>query len=96
MARPTKYEKALEEDRRAKISISRHLKQLTDIQEKLQDNYENMSTAQVGALRLQSDISLKLLGKRLPDLKAVDMDVEGDLEHDHNINVTFPDVSSTE
>lgn len=72
MARPTKYEKAKEKDRRAKISITRHLKQLSEIQVKLEDNYENMSTAQVGSLRLRADISLALLKKRLPDLKATE------------------------
>ncbi len=72
MARPTKYEKAREQDRRDKISISKHLKQLSEIQVKLEDNYENMSTAQVGSLRLRADISLALLKKRMPDLKATE------------------------
>jgi len=72
MSRPTKYEKAREKDRRDKISITQHLKQLSEIQVKLEDNYENMSTAQVGSLRLRADISLALLKKRLPDLKATE------------------------
>lgn len=97
MARPTKYEKVREQDRRDKISISKHLKQLSDIQEQLEENYDHISTAQIGALRLRSDISLNLLKKRLPDLKASDdtLTLEGDL----NINkvmVRFEDGSDSE
>ena len=72
MARPTTYSKALEEDRRAKISITKHLKKLTDIQEELENNSSELGAARVGALRLRADMSLALLKKRLPDLKAVE------------------------
>lgn len=80
MARPTRYEKALEEDRRAKISITKQLNQLADIQENLESNWQNLDNAKVGALRLRSDIALKLLAKRMPDLKAIDVDLDVDGE----------------
>ena len=72
MGRPTTYSKTLEEDRRAKISITKQLKKLTDIQEELENNSSELGAARVGALRLCADISLALLKKRLPDLKAVE------------------------
>ena len=92
MGWPTKYEKAREEDRRAKISITRHLNQLSDIQKELEENWRDMGTAQVGALRLRSDISMNLLKKRLPDLKQSDdtLTVDGDVNQ--NITVTVPDL----
>jgi len=68
--RKTDYEKVREKDRREKISITRCLKKLFDIEEELEKNGEDMN---VPALRLRHDISISLLKKRLPDLKATEI-----------------------
>ena len=76
MGRKTNYEKVREQDRRDKISITKHLNQLTDIQAKLENNGEDLgkdSGPYISSLRLRADISLALLKKRLPDLKAVEL-----------------------
>ena len=69
MADRTRYQKIREEDRRLKISITRHLQQLDEIQKELKDDNGALN---VSALRLRADISLNLLKKRLPDLKAIE------------------------
>ena len=80
MGRKTDYEKVREQDRRDKISITRCLKQLSEIEKELKKNSDEMN---VPALRLRADISLNLLKKRMPDLKA--MELIGELTH------RFPD-----
>ena len=75
IGRKTNYESVREEDRRAKISIVRCLKKLSDIEEELEKNGEGLGPGAgpyIGSLRLRADIALKLLNKRLPDLKAVE------------------------
>ena len=78
------YRQALEKDRRDKISITRCLTHLTEIEEEVRglcrpikgENGELMpriSAAHIGALRLRADINMALLKKRLPDLKAVEL-----------------------
>ena len=70
MARPTKYAKAREQDRRDKISITRCLNKLFDIEKELEENQSEMN---VPALRLRADISVNLLKKRMPDLKMTEL-----------------------
>jgi len=80
MAGKTTYQRVREEDRRAKISIAKHLKKLFDIQEKLENDDGELN---VPALRLSADISLRLLQKRLPDLKAVEF--SGEVKQVHSV-----------
>ena len=80
MSRPETYRKIREQDRRDKISISKHLRKLSDIQEELQNKPDDIN---VSALRLSADISLSLLKKRLPDLKAIEHSGSiGDKQHE--------------
>ena len=72
--RKTDYAKVREQDRRDKISITRCLNKLTDIEKELETNGDDLN---VPALRLRADISMNLLKKRLPDLKAVDHTSDG-------------------
>ncbi len=41
----------------------------------------DVPNGRIGALRLSADISLRLLNKRMPDLKAIE--VKGKIEHTH-------------
>ena len=91
MARKTTYQKVREEDRRAKISISRHLKKLFDIQKELENNADDVN---VPALRLSADISLRLLQKRLPDLKAIEH--TGEVNQIHSVINAEPEKSVDE
>lgn len=91
MARKTTYQKVREEDRRAKISIAQHLKKLIDIQKKLENNDEDLN---VPALRLSAEISLNLLKKRLPDLKAIEH--TGEVNQIHSVINAQPEQSVDE
>jgi len=91
MARPSHYQKAREQDRRDKISITKHLSKLIDIQKKLEENPDDLN---VPALRLSADISLNLLKKRLPDLKAIE--VTGELNHQHSVINAQPELEVDE
>lgn len=64
-----RYQKVREEDRRAKISITRCLSKLFEIEKELEEDEKSLN---VPALRLRADISMNLLKKRLPDLKAIE------------------------
>jgi len=78
------YREIREKDRRDKISITKHLKKLVDIQgqiDVLLGRDTEIHNGRVGALRLSADISLRLLNKRLPDLKAIE--VKGKIQHTH-------------
>lgn len=90
MARPETYRAIREQDRRDKISITKHLNKLADIQKDIDELcaerweglfYEDgepanlrkaIDAGRIGAMRLNADISLRLLNKRLPDLKAIE------------------------
>ena len=83
------FRKELEKDRRDKISITRCLTQLYEVQDTLSEllapkeiiedgevvgHYVGrIDNGLVGALRLKSDIALALLKKRMPDLKQIEL-----------------------
>lgn len=55
---------------REKISVTKNLKNLSDIDAKLQS--PDLDGIAVSALRARADIAFKLLNKVLPDLRAVE------------------------
>ncbi len=91
MTRKTTYELVKEEDRRAKISITRQLNQLTDIVDELEKRGPKLGagdSSYIGAMRLRADIAMNLLKKRLPDLKAI--------EHSGNMSMSHRDMTQAD
>ena len=54
-----------------------HLQHVVDIAKKLNDGHLSLESSQIQALRASADIKLKLIGKYLPDLKAIEHTGEG-------------------
>ena len=81
------FKKEGERQRRDKISVSRCLGQLADIEDKLDEILSGDGGAVcsnvIGALRLKADISLKLLDKKLPSVKAID--ISGEVVHSNRL-----------
>lgn len=93
------------EEARAKIDITRRLTRLAKIEEKLDESRgpepKELSSNEIGALKLDADIQFRLLAKILPDLKQVDMTIfdeerppEEILSDIHELVRSHPEIAS--
>lgn len=57
---------------REQLSKGKHVDHVIDIANKLNDQHLNLEATHISALRAAADIKLKLIGKYIPDLKAVE------------------------
>jgi len=73
-----KNRKVRQEALREQLSAQGHVQHVIDIANKLTDQYINLETSQIQALRAAADIKLKLIGKYLPDLKAMELSNDPD------------------
>ena len=71
-----KRRKANKDAMREKIGVTKRVKRLDEI-----CNLLHSEDANVPALKAEADIQFKLLGKVLPDLRAVEL--SGEVQHDH-------------
>lgn len=64
---------------RDQLSNQGHLQHVIDIIDKIQDQSETIQSQELSALKVVIDTKVKLIGKYLPDLKAVEVTgAEGD------------------
>jgi hypothetical protein len=68
-----KNRKVRQESLREQLAAGGHVQHVIDISKKLSDQYTDLESSQIQALRAAADIKLKLIGKYLPDLKATEI-----------------------
>lgn len=73
MSRPTKNKQARREALREELQAREYLRQLQEVDDSLSSNWRVLTSEQVAALRLRTDINFKRLAKVLPDLKAIEL-----------------------
>ena len=69
----TKNKAIRQEALREQLTAGGHLQHVIDIASKLSSGYLELESSNIAALKAAADIKLKLIGKYLPDLKAVEM-----------------------
>jgi len=62
---------------REQLSKGKHVQHVIEIAKKLQEQHLDLESSAIQALRASADIKLKLIGKYLPDLKAIEHTGEG-------------------
>lgn len=72
MARPDKNKQRRRDNLREELQAREYLRQLQEIDKELCDNWKQMKSDSVAALRLRADINFKRLAKVLPDIKAIE------------------------
>lgn len=83
---PNKDTIKLREDLRTKLMDERHEERASEAARILMNEYQSLNPGQIAALKGAADISVKLLNKYLPDLKAVEM--TGEAGGDIKVNLT--------
>ena len=73
MARPDKNKQRRREALREELKAREYLRQLDQVNDQLTENWQVLSSEQVSALRLKTDLNFKRLSKVLPDLKAIEL-----------------------
>lgn len=68
-----KNKKVRQEALREQLSNGGHVQHVIDIAKKLNEQHLELESSQIQALRASADIKLKLIGKYLPDLKAMEL-----------------------
>lgn len=78
----SRNKKIRKEALRDQLSAQGHVQHVIDIAEKLHKGHLELESSAIQALRAAADIKLKLIGKYLPDLKAIEhsTDPENPLE----------------
>lgn len=76
----TDRRRAMREEVREKIQAAYHLNQIIEILDDVTLTAEDVPVA-----RLKIDGHFKLLGKVLPDLKATEVEVSGEITHEHAV-----------
>ena len=77
MARPDKNKQYRREALREELQAREYLRQIDQVNTDVSENWQILSSEQISALRLKSDINFKRLAKVLPDLKAVEISGDG-------------------
>ena len=67
-----KNKKIRQEALREQLSSQGHVQHVIDIAGQLQKHHKELESSAIQALRAAADIKLKLIGKYMPDLKAVE------------------------
>ena len=67
-----KNKKIRQEALREQLSNGKHVDHVIDIAKKLNEQHLKLESSAIQALRAAADIKLKLIGKYMPDLKAVE------------------------
>ena len=77
MGRPDKNKQRRRENLREELKAREYLRQLDEVAGDVSENWRTLSSEQVSALRLKSDLNFKRLAKVLPDLKAIELSGDG-------------------
>ena len=76
MARPTKNKQARREALREELQAREYLRQIDQVNTDVTEHWQTLSSEQIAALRLKTDINFKRLAKVLQDLKAIELSGE--------------------
>lgn len=77
MGRPDKNKQRRREALREELKAREYLRQIDQVNDDVTEHWRNLSSEQVSALRLKSDLNFKRLAKVLPDIKAVEYSGDG-------------------
>ena len=91
MARPDKNRQRRREALREELQARAYLKNLDEVEQTVRENWHDMTSTQVQALRLRVDVNIAKLRKCLPDLKAVEHSGPGGNEIPVGFRVEFVD-----
>jgi len=91
MARPDKNRQRRRAALREELKAREYLRQLDEVASEVTENWKSLSSEQVAALRLKTDLNFKRLAKVLPDLKAVEHSGPDGDNIPHSLLVEFVD-----
>lgn len=82
----TRAREEVQHELRKKIWGARDINELLSVEQTLAMYWSVLDSEQIAALRLRADLAHKRLAKVLPDAKAIDVTLNGDVNHNHTVS----------
>lgn len=82
----TRERQKRQEELRESLAAGGHIQHVIDLASKIEDEYKELESTELQALKVVIDTKLKLVNKYLPDVKQVEMSVDAKLSHEQMLD----------